>query len=260
MFAGVCVATVSDLDDPEKEARVLVEFPMLPTGPKSAWAPLARQYAGDNRGMYYMPEVGDEALVAFEHGDFDHPFVIGFLWNGKDKPPVDGIDEHVRRIQTKSGHQLDLDDRKGDEAIVIKTAGGNTIELRDKSTDVHVTITTTGGNTIEMSDKPSDVHITLATTAGNKIEMSDKPGSSHISLSTTAGQNIEIADTPVPSITVSAAMGKVSVDCLQATVQASSMLSVTAPMTTFSGVVQVQTLIASTVVGTTYTPGVGNIW
>ena len=62
-----------------------------------------RTMAGKERGFWYMPEVGDEALVAFELGDFDHPFVVGFLHNGVDTPPDDDIDREVRRMRTVSG-------------------------------------------------------------------------------------------------------------------------------------------------------------
>ena len=216
-FAGVCTATVSSLTDPEGEGRVQVKYHMLPNAPKSAWAALAHPLAGGKRGVYFMPEIGDEALVAFDHGDFNHPFVLGFLWNGSDKPPVEGIDSNVRRIQSISGHQIDLDDRAATKSIVIKTAGGHTIEL------------------------------------------TDKPGNVHISISTPGGQKIQIADQPTPNITISAPTGNVKVECLQATVQASSMLQVSAPITTFSGVVQAQTVIATAVVSTSYSPGAGNM-
>jgi uncharacterized protein involved in type VI secretion and phage assembly len=162
-FTGVCVATVVGLDDPEGEARVRVEFPMLPTGPKSGWAPLARPFAGAGRGMYYMPEVGDEALVAFEHGDFDHPFIVGFLWNGQDGQPDDGIDENVRRIQSKAGHQIDIDDNPGTGGIVLKTAAGNTVELSDDPLSADIQISTSFGTSITVDDTTG---IALTTTLG----------------------------------------------------------------------------------------------
>lgn len=151
-FTGVCVATVAGLDDPKGQARVCVEFPMLPTGPKSAWAPLARPFAGAGRGMYYMPEIGDEALVAFEHGDFDHPFIVGFLWNGQDSQPDDGIDENVRRIQSKAGHQIDLDDTTGSGRIVLKTAGGNIVEVSDDPMSADIEISTPFGASVTVDD------------------------------------------------------------------------------------------------------------
>jgi uncharacterized protein involved in type VI secretion and phage assembly len=189
--------------------------------------------------MWYVPQKGDEALVAFEFGDFRHPVVLGFLWNGVDKPPTSGIDENVRRIQSVSGHQFDLDDRQGDEAVVIKTSGGNTIELHDKVGQMRISISTNGGHTIELSDQVGDSHITLTTTAGQKLELVDQP---------------------VPSITISGSTAMVKVEALQASVQASTMLQISAPITTFSGIVQAQTVITNAVVSSTYTPGVGNIW
>jgi uncharacterized protein involved in type VI secretion and phage assembly len=170
-FSGVCVATVAGLDDPEGEARVRVDFPMLPTGPKSAWAPLARPFAGAGRGMYYMPEVGDEALVAFEHGDFDHPFIVGFLWNGQDGQPDDDINENVRRIQSKAGHQIDLDDRPGKHAIVINTAGGNTIEMSDGLVP-KIKISTKLGNSVELDDNPA-VGISATTVSGQGVQINN---------------------------------------------------------------------------------------
>ncbi len=60
-----------------------------------------------------MPELDDEALVAFDHGNVDHPYVVGFLHNGVDLPPDDDIDFKVRRVKTVSGHILEFDDRDG---------------------------------------------------------------------------------------------------------------------------------------------------
>src|SRR6476661_3697115 len=107
---GVVIGLVKDVDDPLGEGRVRISFPWL-SDELSGWAPIAAPMAGEKRGYYYLPEIDDEALIAFEHGDVDHPFVIGFLHNGVDVPPDDGIDKHVRRIKSVSGHVLDLDDR-----------------------------------------------------------------------------------------------------------------------------------------------------
>ena len=84
--AGVAIGIVTSVNDPEGRGRVRLNFPWLDLN-SSDWAPVAAPMAGSKRGVFFMPEVDDEVLVAFEHGDFDHPFVVGFLWNGVDKPP-----------------------------------------------------------------------------------------------------------------------------------------------------------------------------
>src|SRR5579859_5028492 len=105
---GVEVAIVTNVQDPDKLGRVKVCFPRLPDKPESTWARVVQPAAGAGRGFYWLPEVNDEVLVAFQLGDAHVPYVLGALWNGKDKP-MDGAyaDENTTRmIQTKSGHQV----------------------------------------------------------------------------------------------------------------------------------------------------------
>jgi phage baseplate assembly protein gpV len=213
---GVVIGLVKNLRDPEGEGRILVDYPMLPGSQSSAWAPIAQPFAGKNRGMFFMPEIGDEAVLSFQHGDTRHPVVVGFLWNGNDKPPSGGIDEKVRRIRSLAGHEIDLDDRPGREGVTITTAGGC------------------------------------------RIEMTDKPGGVHVAIMTPGGQKVDIVDLPVPSISISAPLGKVSIDCLQATVTAAAGLTVNAPITTFAGVIQATAVIAGSIASPIYTPGLGN--
>jgi len=87
---GVVTGVVTDVDDPQKIGRVKVQFEWLADDYVSDWARVAMPGAGPSRGMVWMPEVGDEVLVAFEHGDPRRPIVIGGLWNGTDTPPEYG--------------------------------------------------------------------------------------------------------------------------------------------------------------------------
>src|SRR5262245_33469885 len=107
-YPGVVIATVKSLDDPEGQGRIQLRFPWLTESVQSAWAPVAVSMAGKERGQFYMPEIDDEVLVAFEHGDFDHPFIIGFLWNGVDTPPTN--DPHRRLIRSVNGHEIEIYD------------------------------------------------------------------------------------------------------------------------------------------------------
>ena len=86
-FFGVTLGLVTNNQDPEKLGRIKVKFPWLSDEDESNWARIITPMAGDDRGMFFLPEVDDEVLVAFEQGDMRFPFVLGSLWNGQDKPP-----------------------------------------------------------------------------------------------------------------------------------------------------------------------------
>jgi outer membrane protein OmpA-like peptidoglycan-associated protein/phage baseplate assembly protein gpV len=123
---GVEVAIVTNVQDPEKQGRVKVCFPRLPGKPESSWVRVVQPSAGAGRGFYWLPEVSDEVLVSFERGEAQSPYVLGALWNGKDKPPEGAYndDNTTRMIQTKSGHQLVFEDKKDGESIVIADKSG----------------------------------------------------------------------------------------------------------------------------------------
>ena len=86
------VAIVTNNNDPEGNYRVKLNYPWLDENIESGWARVATFDAGNLRGGLFPPEVNDEVLVAFEHGDFRRPFVVGRLWNGVDKPPMISVD------------------------------------------------------------------------------------------------------------------------------------------------------------------------
>jgi len=134
---GVEVGIVTNVQDPNKLGRIKVQLPRLPGGPETDWARVAQPAAGAGRGFYWLPEVGDEVLIAFELGQANRPYVIGALWNGKDKP-MNGAyadDNTTRMIQTKSGHKITLCDKAGEEKIVIADKSGKrtiTFDVKDK--------------------------------------------------------------------------------------------------------------------------------
>jgi phage protein D/phage baseplate assembly protein gpV len=128
---GIAIGIVTNNKDPEGLGRVKVKFPWLSENETSTWARLAMPMAGQDKGFYCLPEINDEVLVAFEHGDIDHPYVLGALWNGRDKPPkrndqVIGRDGKVNRriLRSRSGHEIILDDSSGQEKIVIRDKTG----------------------------------------------------------------------------------------------------------------------------------------
>src|SRR5262249_50536422 len=85
---GVRLAIVTDNQDGGDNPgyRVKVKFPWLTDQESSFWARIAVPMAGNDRGTYVLPEIDDQVLVVFEHGDVHRPIIIGALWSSKQKP------------------------------------------------------------------------------------------------------------------------------------------------------------------------------
>jgi uncharacterized protein involved in type VI secretion and phage assembly len=150
---GVAIAIVKDLNDPLGEGRIGLKYPWLPGNAASGWAPMSSPLAGKNRGMFFMPEPEDEVLVAFEHGDFDHPFILGFLWNGADAPPESNL--HHRIIKTPGGLELRFED--DNLSIQLMTPGNLSVKLDDQGKKIE--LTTSGGLSIVMDDSQSSISL-----------------------------------------------------------------------------------------------------
>jgi phage baseplate assembly protein V len=133
-FHGVAIGIVTNNKDPNGLGRVKLALPWLADDVETDWARIASPMAGKERGWYSLPEVDDEVLVAFEHGDPEFPYVLGALWNGRDKPPASNADgkNDVRMIRSRSGHVIRLTD----------TGGSEQIEIIDKSTKNSIVIST----------------------------------------------------------------------------------------------------------------------
>jgi uncharacterized protein involved in type VI secretion and phage assembly len=137
-FSGVVLGVVTTRDDPDHEGRIQVRFPWLDSGVRSAWASIAAPMAGGGRGFYFMPEEGDEVLLAFQHDDFDHPFVVGFMWNGVHEPPSGDVRQRI--IRSVNGHSIRFVDSTpaagSSGALIVEDAHGNTVTLSNAKISV----------------------------------------------------------------------------------------------------------------------------
>lgn len=151
---GIVIGLVTNNKDPEGLGRVKVKFPWMSETDESTWARMSVPMGGKGKGFFYLPEINDEVLLAFEHGDIDHPYVLGALWNGKDKPPLSnnnvvGRDGKVNQqiIRSRSGHEIILDDTSGQEKITIVDQSGNNKIVIDSKTN---TITFSGQTNVKI--------------------------------------------------------------------------------------------------------------
>ena len=114
--------------------------------------------AGNNRGSWFIPDVNDEVLVAFEGGDSRRPYVLGGLWNGADSPPqtMDGGGQNnLKVLRSRNGVKVTLDDTTGQENYIVETPGGQRITLHDGPGSVEVL--DSNGNSIKL--QPSGITI-----------------------------------------------------------------------------------------------------
>jgi phage protein D/phage baseplate assembly protein gpV len=143
---SVVVGVVTDNTDPDKgQGRVKVKFPWLVDNDQSWWARIASPMAGSGRGFFFLPEVDDEVLVSFEHGDITRPYILGALWNGQDAPPkknsevVTSSQVNERLIKTRAGHIISLNDTDGSEMIsIIDKTGNNLVKIESSSNKITI--------------------------------------------------------------------------------------------------------------------------
>ena len=181
---AVYPATVLQSRDPRGLGRLQVSVSAFD---QKVWARRATLLASERRGTWFVPDAGDEVLVAFEGGDARKPVVVGALWNAKERPPESNPERTL--LRTKHGATIVFDNGVG--ALEVTDSNGNSVKLA-----------------------PDGVTVTAAA-----------------------------------KVKVSAAV--VEIDAGQ--------VEVNAGMARFSGVVQCDTLIANSVVASSYTPGVGNV-
>lgn len=129
---GVAVAIVCNNTDDSGQGRVKVKYPWYTNPTESYWARVATPMAGGNRGLYFIPEVDDEVLVAFDRGDVRFPYIIGSLWNGRARAPENNASgKNDRRvIRSRKGHSLSFDDGEAGQ-VRLALNDGKTLTIND---------------------------------------------------------------------------------------------------------------------------------
>jgi hypothetical protein len=205
---GVANALVTDVQDPLRQGRVKLQFPWLDDTYVSDWTRTV-QLGGTGGGGMFPMDVGDEVLVGFDRGALDHPFVIGGLYNGRDKPTVvsdvplhDGLRKQASRhtVSDRHGNRMDLlSQRTGARRQGVRLASGNdklVVDLDRTKTEITVDskgkVTIRGGTSVSVEARGD-----LTLSAGRRLTIK-------------SGGTLDIQGRGL--VNVSSLMGAVSVD------------------------------------------------
>lgn len=209
---GVMIGTVTKNYDQSMGGRICVSIPTRDmAADELRWARLVQPASGKEWGYYFLPEVGDQVLLAFENGNIEKPYVLGGVPMDNNKFLTDSVDigNQIKRIVTKHGSTILFEDNSADEEggqdkIIIQTAGKeHTIEMDN------------GGDAITIKDKDGK----------NSVVISTAEGQGAIAVKVESRLSIQVGDTI--KIDMSGESGAVKLSANDFKVEASKMASVT---------------------------------
>jgi uncharacterized protein involved in type VI secretion and phage assembly len=166
------LGVVTNNDDPDSMGRVRVKFPAFGDDVESAWARIATSSAGNERGLLMLPVVGEEVLVGFEHGDTTRPYVLGSLFNGKDLPGDDLLQNESGSFALSSDAKIFMHSKQD---YTLKSDGKLVVEVGDNVDETYKgdwTNKTSGAASLKAS-RPFEIegqNVTIKGTAQVTIE------------------------------------------------------------------------------------------
>ena len=165
--SGLLLGTVKKIDaDPAGEHRIQVDIPTV----GDTWADLANPYSTNRKGVFFVPEIGDEIVLGFLNGHSSHPIILGSLYSSRNVPPYTADAENtIKAIVTKNDLKLEFNDK--DKVLTIETPAGNSFVLSDK--DKSITTQDQNGNEIVMDTAGISINSAKDITikAGGKIDI-----------------------------------------------------------------------------------------
>ncbi len=218
-------AMVTDNNDPNGLGRIRVKFHWMGDAEKSPWLRVTSPHGGDGKGMFFIPETGEEVIVGFEGDSPTKPYIIGTVYHGKAKTSFGNSGNDVKALQTRSGNLIVLNDQEG--SIHVADSKGNDVKIDGKG-NINVTssesiVLTCGSAKLEMK-KDGTINIT----GKNKITIDGTSGPVNIQSNNTIDVN-GTNGTTVKSTT------KVDVGAPMVEVKADGSLKMGGPIVQVSG-------------------------
>jgi len=164
-ISGIVVGIVSSNNDEENLGRIKVTFPWHSDVNESDWIRVSNPMAGNGRGNLFIPEVGEEVICGFIHGDINRPICLGSLYGIENKPPIETNDgkNNIKRIKTRSGHTITLNDKSSNESISIQSKSGHSVTFDDAVGREKIIVKDKNGqNTIEIDSLANSISINSA--------------------------------------------------------------------------------------------------
>jgi phage baseplate assembly protein V len=175
-YYGVAEGIVTAVEDPQRECRVRVRLPWFDADEVTDWCRTTHLFAGNGYGSTWTPEVGDEVLIAFVHGDMRFPIVLGGLYNGADKPPSSPqADRNEKFLRSKAGHEIVVDDSPSRMGVRVTTKAGHRLVLDDRAERLE--LMTKSGHGLAIDDRTGDVILkgtTITIEATGSISITSK--------------------------------------------------------------------------------------
>jgi Rhs element Vgr protein len=214
---GLQTGIVTDLEsDPDSQDRVRVRLPIIDPGEDGIWTRVASLDAGDNRGAFFRPEIGDEVVVGFLNNDPRHPVILGMM-NSSSKPaPLQGSNKNNEKgFVTRSGMKMIFND--DEKSLKIETPAGKKITISES--DAVMTVEDENGNKISMDASAvsveSSANITIKATGDLTIE------ATNITLKPSANFSLSAG-----GASMSAGSGSVSVSAPSVSIEGSGTTSI----------------------------------
>jgi len=144
---GLQIGIVTSLEDPEGENRVQVKLPVVSNSEDGIWARIATLDAGNNRGSFFLPEIGDEVIIGCINNDPSHIVILGMLNSSALPAPLTAANANNEKgyVSRDNIKMIFNDDEK---SFKLETPGGNKITLSDQ--DQVIKIADQNGNKIIM--------------------------------------------------------------------------------------------------------------